>query len=1131
MAKKRKSRKKVVGLMTVQRNRIRGMIAASKSKGVVLPTKSKNDAKVSGIAEKARDFQRSLAAILIASRESLQTSQFEEFLSWVELQTTSQAAPLKSFGILRSELVQEVLASHPLPLQKEVLWIVLRLVQQKDLLSNFLEEKDQLETLYWDGDWNKIKAQLELIETKFGRTLWGLEANITLKQEFVGLEEQKKIVNLERKLSPRSLAAYLAYNYSARNEPTAVLSRHYEEVSTRIDRLGVTSMLKSFLRYSLLNQEILSEKEASEVLQVAQSLSEIDLYEILIGICQLLAVSELDPAIGMALSRGLERLCCIGDERVAPLLRVLKGGGQETIHRQESAAFAVAPLKEALLKLKSNPRDVDTAIQIAARLNTVRKPIPETNSGFRWKIVLRKISTALQFGPDYDRDIDAVERYFCNHRFFTTSMVCANLLKAEMSVLAEEAVSYLQRAAVRKTLDSHHYMSGIIGRRMMLNTSAFNGKERPRWAIVLEILWDLQEAISNGKMEMVVPQLAHLYLNNIVPLSVLPLRSGIGVAKWRQLKRYSDQLVLLIALHLCWRTTDSDLAASNLRFAFEEFLDAHNVKSPSEITTHRDKFKLNELIYFLNNICVVNVMDMSVRISSSREAEIERQHVCSVLCELNPSNRTNYEAEIVGIVHMLSLQEGRTVVDSSRVHVDTEAIRAWALRELESSFRRYTALVKAGVGMAENFDDLMRNIRTANTTQQQYMEIPESEADNVLVEMMIDILDRFLFDPHHGLDSYLSRRVRHHSMTGYLRGPVEEEKLITSRNTKTTRYAENLYWTGALGSHTAGEKILIARCFEEFSEEFDRTVLHLKDQLFHVKSDSHPKGLFKISIGAPMVHLARSAVQTDMSLDSFCTVCFSLFWGSLDGSLQDAQHYLRNNTKHELSTTFHHLKSSLKKAVSDRSRYNDASVAIGKAAANVQGGIDKMAEWFTRQEIQQTNIQYTIEKVLDIAVESALASYRPFSPLITKEVTCDYQVRAGDLIVVAEIILTALGNVKAYGGIGKQPYVKISANCSEDEEVLLLRVENDVATSALSTEARTRVNSIREQIKDGSYVDKIRKEGGSGLMKISGTASQSKNGRMTFDFTDENRFFIEVKLSFIRENVETENIAVGRLVG
>jgi hypothetical protein len=232
-----------------------------------------------------------------------------------------------------------------------------------------------------------------------------------------------------------------------------------------------------------------------------------------------------------------------------------------------------------------------------------------------------------------------------------------------------------------------------------------------------------------------------------------------------------------------------------------------------------------------------------------------------------------------------------------------------------------------------------------------------------------------------------------------------------------------------------------------------------------------------------------------------------------------------------LSTTFQRLKSSLKKAVSDRDRYDIASVAIGRAAANVQGGIDKMAEWFVRREIQQTNTQYNIERVLDIAVESALASHRPFNPLITKEVTCDYQVRAGDLIVVAEIILTALGNVKAYGGTGKQPHVKISANCLGDEEVLLLRVENDVATSALSAEARKRVNSIREQIKDGSYVDKIRMEGGSGLMKIAGAASQSKNGRLTFDFVDENRFIIEVKLSFIRENVETENVAVGRLVG
>ena len=108
--------------------------------------------------------------------------------------------------------------------------------------------------------------------------------------------------------------------------------------------------------------------------------------------------------------------------------------------------------------------------------------------------------------------------------------------------------------------------------------------------------------------------------------------------------------------------------------------------------------------------------------------------------------------------------------------------------------------------------------------------------------------------------------------------------------------------------------------------------------------------------------------------------------------------------------------------------------------------------------------------------------------------------------------------------------VKISPAAFEVADVLR-NSANDVAPSALSTEARKRVNTIREQINDGSYVDKIRLEGGSGLMKIAGTANQSKNGRLTFDFMDGNRFFIEVKLSFIRENAETEDVAVVRLVG
>lgn len=1132
MAKKLKPRKKKAGPMLEQRNRIRGLLAASKSTEVVI---AKGNRKGKDVSARASKFQSSLAAILIASRKSLRASQYEGFLSWLELQTSMQVAPLNAFGAMHSELIREVLTSHPLPLPKEVLWIVSRLVQHKDHLAKFVFEKNRLEDLYWIGDWPKIKEQLALIERVFGRTLWILEANISLQQEFVGLEAQKKIVSAERKMAPRSLSAYLAYHLSIRNEPTTVLSRHLEDVSTRIDRLGVSSVLKSFLKYSLLDQYAITDTEAGEALQVAQGLSELDLYETLIGICQVLAVRNQDYSSKIGLSQSLERLRCIGDERVEAILRMFRETAPQNTLSEKNSLIETPPLKAALYKLKRNSRDARTAIQAAAQLKTVRKPNGDPTAGPRWPIVIRQIAAVLRFDSTYDSDLNAVERYFFNHRFFTTALVCIHLLRAELAVVSGDAAHHRRRAMISRPMDLYFCAGDVARVRMLLDPTVFSGKDQPRWVTVLSILTELQTAIADGDLGIVVTQLAQLYLNNTVPLSALPLRSGIGLVRWHQLKQYRDRLSLAIALHLCWRTTDSDLAATNLRFAFEEFLDVHNIRVPADLIKHQDKFDVNELIYFLNHVCVVNVMDMSQRISSSRAAEEERQQVCAALCELDPGNRSDYEVEIVGIVHSLSLQEGRTVVDSSRVHVDTGALRSWASREMESSFHRYTALVRAGVGMAEDFDVLMRDIRSADTIQQKYMATPESEADTVLIEIIMDMRDRFLLDPHHGLDSYLSRRVRHHSMTGYLRGPVEEETLITSRNTKSSRYAENTYWVNRLGGRTPGDRARIANCFESFAEEFDRIILTLKNELFHVHSTDYPKGLFNVPISAPMIHLARSAVQTDMSLDGFCSVCFSLFWGSLDGSLQEAQRRLRNDTKRELSATFQRLRASLRKAVQERDRYDDAAVIIGKASENVQGGIDKMAEWFVRTEIQQTNIQYSIDKVLEIAIASALSSHRPFDPLVTKDITCNYHVRAGDLIVVAEIILTALGNVKAYGGARNQPRVNISAHCSAGTDTLLLRVENDVEPAALSVEARKRVDHIRCQIQDGSYVDMIRLEGGSGLMKIAGTANQSKRGRIDFDFIGENRFFVEITLSFIQENIqenlESPDIVVGRLVG
>jgi hypothetical protein len=75
-----------------------------------------------------------------------------------------------------------------------------------------------------------------------------------------------------------------------------------------------------------------------------------------------------------------------------------------------------------------------------------------------------------------------------------------------------------------------------------------------------------------------------------------------------------------------------------------------------------------------------------------------------------------------------------------------------------------------------------------------YFELPSSEADEILIRMISLLQERFLFDSSHGLDSYLSQRIRHGSIQNYLRNPVEEAQLVTQKDSQTGKYQANNYW-------------------------------------------------------------------------------------------------------------------------------------------------------------------------------------------------------------------------------------------------------------------------------------------------------------------------------------------------
>jgi hypothetical protein len=502
---------------------------------------------------------------------------------------------------------------------------------------------------------------------------------------------------------------------------------------------------------------------------------------------------------------------------------------------------------------------------------------------------------------------------------------------------------------------------------------------------------------------------------------------------------------------------------------------------------------------------------MSAQVTSSRAAREVRRDVCSTLTQIYPRNKTAYEAETFDITRELAVQDGMRVLDSSRVHVDTGAITSWAVRHWEPTFARYRALVEAGIGVSETLEGILRELATKQVSAKRFLVLPDSDADLILADLISVLRHQFLSDPNHGLDSYLSRRVRHHSMAGYLRGAVENQKLVTTKHHSHRRYLRNEHWPELIERIADSEDRELQRALSRFCEEFDGIIADLKGQILHIRSDDHPRGIFAINITASMFHVMRSVAQLAPTIDGFCSVCFPVFWAALKPGLEQARSILREDTYNAISSAFHRLKAALRKIFTDPERYAALSVAIQAASEEINRKIVSIADWFNRSESSQSLQEYPLEQALDICRQAAMYSYKPFAPEFTICVEKNRVISAVTLVQLSDLILTALGNVRQHAKTTASPKISIALN-GLGEGGLALRVESDISAQACSHAARNRLEEIRSAIASGEYIDRVRDEGNTGLMKIASIALSDAAGKCDFGFIGTEKFFVSVEI-------------------
>ena len=591
----------------------------------------------------------------------------------------------------------------------------------------------------------------------------------------------------------------------------------------------------------------------------------------------------------------------------------------------------------------------------------------------------------------------------------------------------------------------------------------------------------------------------------------LPIPLALGGLRKSHLKQFGRSVRCPVAITALLRESNDEGTKTLQRMSFNYFMGANGFLLPSHIPESVIRNDLAEYIYFLREVCVPHVMDMSQAFKSSQDLSTERRNICALLRTLDPTNQQLYDDEIVSITHALSIWEGIKLVDGSRIHVDEDAFVKAARTELEGSFNRYASLVRSGVGVAEDFDIVLKNI----LQQDGYAEglsIPKNEADELLAAMVFRMKEMFLSNTIYGLDGYVSKRIRHGSLIGHLRGPVERHKLITQREKEGASYEQNRHWMDHFSGSDPELRRRLDRALADFSRSFDRELISMKDEKLQIKQ-KHSDGVFDITLSGAALHVIRSSIKGEVTFEGLAKAAVVSFWVLLSPALEQAQSHIRVKFQAKVSELFSKLQSAASPCVRNDPGYGEFINAIRLAQEETQIQIANVSGWFERTDTEDQRRNYSLQDAIDIGLESARSVYAGFNPYVVKR--CDpVLMPSASLQLIADVLLIALGNICMHAGLGNEPAVDIEARLDDDKEVVRFAIVNSVAGKGCETETRETLEGIRAKIESRDLEPYVGSEGKSGLLKLAAMVFQSKNGEIDFAFSEE-KFVLRFAMSFI----------------
>ncbi|MDB9476774.1 hypothetical protein [Dolichospermum circinale] len=1088
---------------------------------------------------------------LLETRAALPVSKYREVLEWMTALETVQLRET-----LRSPSGYEELAgvfgrAQVVSLDRELLWIAERLRLSVSQISMHIQSLSKIEAAVFEERYEDALGILMHDQTKIGVSLWSVQLRLAIEQLSSGLEVQKRYSAEVRKVHKQGLLGFLTYYTSVRNEDPTTITKFFDDVEYRIqDNPHFDHALRLYVSFRLKNELPNNDADLADILRVEQNHSVIDLYETFVAVIQNFFRKEISAERASLILECI-KIARIDDFRLAKISSLLEGLPVAKLPRRDTT--------NADKLFSGEPLNVARSVCMARRTfsadpwHYIYPAFATRKTDFFFDLLVTPKSIIELLGR-------ALNRYSGSYDAWT--FAAKLLLNLRGLPLAAGVLEFL--AQIRRTNVSQPWQPWLIG----LN-SPFHGPEDYWWTSantskvqvqsLSDLIWNEISQPTNlnhlpailfraagyiirGKHADAIKELENPQISWPEPLRflralfllhalhvrgergrvisliasegslgsknsrLLPVTSALSKYEYMDFQSADHPLAAPIALHLLWTNQEQPATASALRLATGQAVRKCGVNRPSELIAVETEAAKHEIIYFLREVCVPEILDLSRLFRSSQEVLEERRAIYLVLSEIDPKQVDEYIALVNAIDASKLLEVGRRIVDRSRIHVDGEALLRWAVRELSEDYYRYSDLVKVEVSTSQSFMDVIRELEASPGRRNNVT--PDNEADAVLISILHRLGDEFLTNPSFGLDFFLSKRIRHQSFIGLIRGPLEFASLITTRESEGSDYRPNYELLEKFRIVSNEDKRKIESSLNVFSAKFDEALIEAKDNFLHLRSAEKSSGMIFLSMNDRLIAVARTVISLSTEFQDFLSTVIPLLWAAIEPSLAQIRELISVELKSQIIAEFDRVRAEVSSIAEADPALLEFDAAMGRVSAEVQLKLDEAANWFVHAETEKHQQLFTLEQMLEIGLENALKMQRGYEPNVTKTTRGNVKLHSPNLLLVHDILFVALGNAYKHSGLNS-PKIDVKLVWDAEKSALRVSVASECRQSYRAEKER-QATLIRTAIEAELHGPRTRIEGGSGFAKLAAVLNHLGNGSIDFGFQEDGCFHLDV---------------------